>query len=110
MRRKNYQKHSNKEFKPKRDLHEPVQLKPLEVKLDEANGNTTKLIKKFMKKVRKQEVLKPFYERLMYHVTKGQKRRQKKLKSEYEVKKNKKKQELKSLSQEEQFYQDIEKY
>lgn len=59
---------------------------PLEVTLKECNGDTTKMIRRFIKKTRKEEVLKPFYSRLLYWETKGQKTRRKKLKSTYETK------------------------
>ncbi len=64
-----------------------VQARPLEVSLSECNNDSTKMIKKFMKKVRKEETLKPFYGKLMYHSTKSQIRRAKKHKSIYEYKK-----------------------
>lgn len=64
---------------------EAVQAKFLEVHGD--GSNPERLIKKFMKKVRKEEVLKPFYGKLMYHQTRGQKRRQKKLKAIFQARK-----------------------
>jgi truncated hemoglobin YjbI len=67
--------------------HEPVQAKNLEVNLDEVGGDTTKLIKKFGKKVRKEEVLLPYYDRLMFYSTKSQKRRKKRLKAIFAQKK-----------------------
>ena len=61
----------------KRSREDVVLAYPLEVTLDECNGNTAKMIKRFTKKVRKEEVLRPFYERLAYPTTKGQKARKK---------------------------------
>lgn len=87
----------NRDFKPvqqKQDYKDPVQLKQFEVTLEECDGDYSKLIRKFMKKVRKHEILKPYYERLMYHMTKSQKRRKKRLKSIYEHKKEAEKFEL----------------
>ena len=69
----------------------PVILKPLEVRIEEVNGNTSKLIRKFNKKVRKAEVLKPYYNRLMYFTPKPQKRREKLRKAIYEEKKRQQK-------------------
>lgn len=60
---------------------------PLEVTAKECGYDVSKMIKKFMRKTRKEEVLKPFYLRLLYWETKSQKARRKKLKSIYEQKK-----------------------
>lgn len=67
---------------------EPVQAKFLEVSAGK-NVNPERLIKKFMKKVRKEEILKPFYGKLMYHQTKNQKDRKKRLRSTYLAQKSK---------------------
>lgn len=65
----------------------PVVLyKPLEVTAKDCDGDVSKMIKKFCRKVRKEEVLKPYYRRLMYWETKSQKRRRQRLKSVYETK------------------------
>lgn len=96
-----------KEYKPKIDLREPVQLDPFEVTLEECNGNTNKLIKKFMKKVRKAELLKPYYGRMMYHKTKSQKNREKSRKATYEAKKQEKRSEKNKDILEEQLYQQV---
>lgn len=60
--------------------------KPLEVTLEEVGGDQSKLLKKFTKKVRKAEVLKPFYGKLMYYISKSQKRRQKRRKALFDQK------------------------
>lgn len=73
--------------------HEPVQLRPLEVTLAECRGNFNKMIKRFNRKVKKEEVLSPFYGRLASHKTRGQKRRDKRLKGAWLHKKKKMKQE-----------------
>jgi ribosomal protein S21 len=73
--------------KGRRDEEPAVQAKFLEVKIEETSGDTTKLIKRFMRKVRKEEVLKPYYGRLMFYKSKSQKRREKKSKAVFEQKK-----------------------
>lgn len=80
---------SKKDYKPKKDLFNAVILKPLQVSSEECNGDTTRLIKKFQKKVRNEETLKPYFGKLMYFTTKSQKRRAKRLKAIYEQRKNK---------------------
>lgn len=81
------QKRNLKDFQqvnPKKENNvEPVILSPLEVRAEQVGGDTSKLIKKFLKKVRNEEILKPFFGKLMYHSTKSQKRRAKKLESEF---------------------------
>lgn len=72
-----------------RDEHDPIQARPLEVSIEQARGDSTRLIKRFMKKVRKEEVLKPFYGKLRYHQTKSQKRRQKRLRGKFLARKMK---------------------
>lgn len=67
----------------RKNKNDAVEAKPLQVTIEQAKGDTTRLIKKFMKKVRKEEVLKPFYGRLMYHETKSQKRRKKNAKAAF---------------------------
>lgn len=68
-----------KKHKPaKREETDVVLAYPLEVSLSQVRGDTSKMIKKFMKKVRKEEVLKAYYERLAFPTTKGQQRREKK--------------------------------
>ena len=64
--------------------------KPLEVTLNSCYGDTTRMIKKFGKKTRKEEVLKHFYGKLMCYETKGQKNRRKKIQGIYETKKREK--------------------
>ena len=58
-------------------MFEAVLCEPIQVTLSECGGDEVKMIKKFMKKVRKLELLKPYYDRLMFHETKSQKRRRK---------------------------------
>jgi hypothetical protein len=65
-------------------LGEPVICKVVEVTAQECNGDVSRMIKRFTKKVRKEEVLKPFYGKLMFFETKSQKRRQAKIKGTYE--------------------------
>lgn len=64
-----------------------ITYKPLEVSEKECRGDVNKMIKRFCKKTRKEEVLKPYFGRLMYWETKSQKRRRKNTKSIYEWKK-----------------------
>jgi hypothetical protein len=71
-------------------LGAPVVCRPLEVTSQECGGDVTKMIKRFVKKTRKEEILKPFYQRLLYWETKSQKRRRKRLKSTYEWKREQK--------------------
>lgn len=65
---------------------EPVIAEPLQVSLSEVNGDFKKLLKKFLKKCRKEEVLKPYFEK-MYYKSKGQKKREKYFRAVYEQKK-----------------------
>lgn len=65
--------------------------KPVEVTLEECSGDYSKMIKRFIKKTRKEQILKPFYDRLLYWETKGQKERRKKQKGIYEWQKVQKK-------------------
>ena len=67
---------------------EAVTIGPLEVKLEECDGDSTKMIKKFTKKVRKEEILRPLFGKFMYFSTKSQLKRHKRLKSIYEQSKN----------------------
>lgn len=69
---------------------ETIQAKFVEVTEERCHGNVSKMIKSFMKKVRNEEVLAPFYDRLAYHKTKGQKERTKKLKGAWIQKKRQK--------------------
>ena len=72
-----------------KDNNEDVfQGKKIEVTLAECGGDFNKMLKKFSRKVRKEEVLKPFFGKLMYFTTKGQKRRAKKLAGIYNTKRN----------------------
>jgi ribosomal protein S21 len=48
------------------------------------------MIKRFTKKTRKEEVLKPYYERILYWETKSQKERKKKQKGIYEWRRSQK--------------------
>ena len=78
----------NRDYTPKKaEGPTPVILKPFEVTIEQAGGSVSRLIKKFNKKVRKAEILKPYYGRLMYHIPKSQKRREKLRKTKYEEKK-----------------------
>lgn len=85
-------KRTNYDFNPYLQKKEPSKIedlifRPVEVRLDEVGGDQSKLLKRFTKVVRNEEVLKPYFDRLMYHQTKGQRRRAKKLKGIYESKK-----------------------
>ena len=91
------------------DVHEPVQLRKFEVTLEECDGDYSKMLKKFSKKVRKHEILKPYYERLMFHMTKSQKRRKKRLNAIYEQRKNQSQDSLLELETEKQMRQVEEK-
>ena len=64
-----------------------VEAKHVEMSLAECGGDINKMIKKFSRKVRKEEVLAPFYDRLAFHTTKSQRRRAEKFKGIYETKK-----------------------
>lgn len=72
----------------------PVILKPLEVDIKSVKGDTAKLIKKFNKKVRREEVLKNYFERLMYYKPKSQKKREKRRRAIYEERKRQQKEKL----------------
>jgi hypothetical protein len=65
---------------------DPVILEPFEITLAECDGDFFRMLKKFTKKVRKHEVLKPYYNKLSYFTSKSQLRRQKKIKAIYEEK------------------------
>ncbi len=77
------------QFKAKKVVNgpEPIILEPIQVKAEEVGGDLGRMIKKFSKKIRKYEVLKPYYSRLMYFETKSQRRRAAKFKSIYEQQK-----------------------
>lgn len=76
-------------MKRKVDLNDSF--KKVEVTEAECGGDINKMIKKFGRKTRKEQILKPFYERLLYWETKSQKERRKKQKSVYEWRKQQKK-------------------
>lgn len=85
----NYNKHfkNKKRHKKKKKDNDTIQAKFVEVTAEQCGGNTTKMIKRFMKKIRKEEILKPFYTKLAYHQTKGELERQKRSKGEWLEKK-----------------------
>lgn len=68
-------------FRNQQNKHDGIEAKFLEIKIEDVNGDSSRLIKRFIKKVRKEEILKPYYNRLMFFQTKNQKRRQKKMKA-----------------------------
>lgn len=68
--------------------------KHVEVSLQECGGDFNKMLKKFTRKVRKEEVLAPFYDRLAFYTTKSQRDRQDKFKGIYETKKRETKKKL----------------
>ncbi len=68
-----------------------VEAKHVEVSLAECGGDYNKMIKKFIRKVKKEEVLAPFYDRVAFFTTKSQRRRAEKFKGIYETKKREKK-------------------
>lgn len=72
----------------KDDNSEVFQAKKIEITLSECGGDFGKMLKKFSRKVRKEEVLKPFFGKLMYFTSKGQKRRAKKLAGVYNAQRN----------------------
>lgn len=80
-----------KEKRSQSKLGETIVCRPLEVTAQECNGDLTKMIKRFVKKTRKEEILKPFYRKLLYWETKSQKQRTKRLKNTYEWKKQQEK-------------------
>lgn len=67
--------------------------KRLEVTISECGGDFNKMLKKFTRKVRKEEILKPYYGKLMYFTSRGEKVRAKKQKGIH----NTRKRELKNL-------------
>lgn len=83
----------NNKYKKKKRPHkrDGIQARFLEVTAEQCRGDIRKMIKKFSRKVRKEEVLKPFYGKLAYHQTKGQLERQKKSKGKYLFQKREKK-------------------
>lgn len=109
MKRYKKNKDFKKDYKQPIDLKEAVQLKPLEVTLKECNGDNNKMIKKFLKKVRKYEILKPYYDRIMFHQTKNQVKRKKQRKSKYQTKKNQKKKEKEFEKEEGTLYEQLMK-
>lgn len=70
----------NKEF-------EPVLLEPLQVTIGQTNGDYNKLVKRFIKKVRNEEVLKPYYNKIAYFISKSEKKREKLRKAKFQEKK-----------------------
>jgi hypothetical protein len=77
--------------KLRKEKNEFDYFKPVEVTTEECDGDYSKMIKRFVKKTRKEQILKPFYDRLLYWETKGQKERKKKQKGIYEWQKTQKK-------------------
>lgn len=57
--------------------------KNIEVSLAECGGDFNKMLKKFSRKVKKEEILKGFYGKLAFFSSKSQKRRAKKSKGIY---------------------------
>ncbi len=85
------QKRERNEFpkETKNSSIEPVILEPLQVTINQTKGDYTKLVKKFIKKVRNEEVLKPYYNKIAYFISKSEKRREKKRKGRFEEQKRK---------------------
>lgn len=75
----------------KNDNSEVFTGKQLEVTISECNGDFNKMIKKFTRKVRKEEVLKPCYDRMMFFTSRGQKKRAQKQKGIYNTRKKEQK-------------------
>lgn len=71
----------------KRNVELNESFKKIEVTEAECHGDVGKMIKRFSKKTRKEEVLKPFYDKLLYWETKSQKARRRKQKGIYEWRK-----------------------
>lgn len=88
---------NKREYFPKEIKEKVFEAKHVEVSLQECGGDFNKMLKKFTRKVRKEEVLSPFYDRLAFHTTKSQRRRLEKFKGIYETKKR----EMKKISEEE---------
>lgn len=80
-----------REPKPDNTPGDSVVCRPIEVTIQECNGDVTRMIKRFTKKIRKEEILKPYYGRIMFFETKSQKRRRQKLKGVYEWRKKEEK-------------------
>ncbi len=78
----------------KMKIPEAVICEPFQVSIEEVKGDKSKLIKKFIKKVRKAEILKPYYDKLMYFTPKPQRRRQKLKKAIWEETKRRQKDEI----------------
>lgn len=53
-----------------------VEAKPFEVTAEECNGDISKMIRKFIKKAKKQQILQPLYAKSFY-LTRTQKKRKK---------------------------------
>lgn len=68
-----------------------IEAKFIEVTADQCRGDFKKMLKRFSKKVRKEELLKPFYERLAFHQTKGQLKRKQRNKGKFIFQKNEQK-------------------
>lgn len=102
---KKYKKYTNKNFrkneiktqykgkKKEIKLHpkDGIEAKFVEVTAEQCRGDFKKMLKRFTKKVRKEELLKPFYERLAFHQTKGQLERKRRNKGKFIFKKNEQK-------------------
>lgn len=70
---------------------EDFQAKFVEVTSEQCRGNFEKMIRRFSKKVKKEDILSVYYDRLSHYKTRGQKKREKKLKGIWNQKKKQKK-------------------
>ena len=68
-----------------------IVLPPLEVTLDECGGDFNKMLRKFIRKVKKEEVLKEYLIKTSYFESKSRKKRNKMRKGTYEFKKRQQK-------------------
>lgn len=69
---------------------EAVILEPLQVTIESTRGDYTRLVKKFIKKVRNEETLKPYYDKMAYFISKSEKKRQKLRIAKFEEQKRRK--------------------
>jgi hypothetical protein len=93
-RKKNFKQHPKNTKVPQPPEAGDLKFRFFEVTEKECNGDSSKLIKKFVRRTRKEEVLKPFYRKLLYWETKSQKRRSQRLRGIYEHQKAAAKQKL----------------
>ena len=71
--------------------------KHIEVSAEECGHDFNKMMKKLDRKIKKEELLKPFWNELAFYTTKGQKRRQAKIRGTYRSRKEEQKNQIEEI-------------